>query len=122
MFPQTFILDNEAKRRRLIDLIAAIPLKHPYHVLIERYERHRTLQANRRYWLLCERVAQHTGHDKDEIHDFFKEKFLGTRLIEIAGERFWARPSTRKMKVGAFNDYMRQCEQYAIETIGVWLE
>lgn len=67
-------------------------------------------------------ISKHVGHDEDEIHDFMKEKFLGTRLIEIAGERARVSPSTRKLKVKDFSAYMEKVESWAIEEIGIWLE
>jgi hypothetical protein len=122
IFPQTFILDTEPKRQRLLAFLKVIEIKQPLHILIDVFRKDRSIQQNKRYWLLMDRIAMETGHEKDEIHEFCKEKFLGTRVIEIAGERANVSPSTRRLTVQEFRDYSEKVEQFMIETLGVWLD
>lgn len=122
MSDQTIILADEAKRKRALSIISALPLAKRWEVVVRPFRASRSELQNRRYWLLLTAVAEHTGHDKDELHEWFKEKFLGTREIEIAGETRVVSPSTRRLKVHEFHAYMTKVETWTIETLGVWLE
>jgi hypothetical protein len=122
MTPQTIYVDSEQRRARAVAILSRLPLDKPFEVRIGPYESSRSAQQNRRYWLLMGLLATTTGHDKDELHDWCKDKFLGTREIEIAGERRVIRPSTRRLKVNEFAAYMEKVEAWMIETLGVWLE
>lgn len=117
-----FVLDTEDKRARCVSILQRVPLKPALEITIQTYNPKRSTVANRRYWAIIDLVAKKTGHDGDEIHDFWKEKFLGTRAIEIAGERVVVRPSTRRLNVAQFRDFMDRCENWAITEMGVWLE
>jgi hypothetical protein len=119
---RVFVLDTEDKRTRCLSILQRIPLRPPLEVTVSTYNPQRSTTANRRYWALADVVAKKTGHDADEIHDYWKEKFLGTRSIEIAGERVVVRPSTKKLGVQKFNEYMERCEHWSITELGVWLE
>lgn len=119
---RVLIIDSEDKRKRLIAGLAKFPIVPPIQVTIEEYDPKRSTQANRRYWLVIGAIAKETGNDKDEVHEFFKQKFLGERVVEIAGERATVRPSTTRLKKHEFNDYMEKVEAWGIEHAGVWLE
>lgn len=119
---RVFVLDTEDKRTRCVSILQRIPLRPPLEVTVTTYNPKRSTSANRRYWALAGAVAKKTGHDSDEIHDFWKERFLGTRAIEIAGERVTVRPSTKRLNVQQFNDFMERCENWSITELGVWLE
>lgn len=116
------VLDSEERRVRVISALTRMPLDPILQVTIEEYDPKRSGQANRRYWKLLQEASKKCGHHVDELHDFFKEKFLGSRVIEIAGERATVRPSSRRLGVKAFKAYMDQVEQFLIEKLGVWLD
>ena len=118
----TIYLDSEPRRSRAIAILQKLPLEKPWEVTIKPWESSRSDQQNRRYWLLMGLLATTTGHDKDELHEWCKDKFLGTREIEISGERRIVRPSTRRLKVKEFALYMEKVESWMIEALGVWLE
>jgi len=119
---KTIIIDNEERRARALAVLSKVPLAPVLQVTIEEYDPTRSGQQNRRYWLLLRAISGNTGHDVDEIHELLKMKFLGKRAIEIAGERAVVSPSTRKLKVKEFKEYMDKVEGWAIENLGVWLE
>lgn len=116
------VVESEARRERLVNIIKRLPFDPAYQVTIEEYAPTRSGQQNRRYWSLLTMVGKHTGHEPDELHDYFKEKFLGTREIVVAGERAQVRPSTRRLKTKEFAEYMDKVESDMIERLGIWLE
>lgn len=119
---RTFVLDTDEKKIRCSTIIGKLPLKPILQVTVEEYHPKRSSQANRRYWKILELFAKETGHDADELHDILKEKFLGTREVVIAGERYVARPSTKKLSTENFRKYADQVENWGIEVLGIWLE
>lgn len=122
MTSRSIIVDSEDRRARAVAILQSIPITKPLEVTVGPYSPNRSDQQNRRYWLLMGLLATTTGHDKDELHEFCKEKFLGTREIEVSGERRVVRPSTRRLKVKEFAEYMEKVESWMIESLGVWLE
>lgn len=122
MTSRSIIVDSEDRRARAVAILQSIPITKPLEVTVGPYVENRSHAQNRRYWLLIGLLSTTTGHDKDELHDWCKEKFLGTRVIEIAGERRQVSPSTRRLKVDEFATYMTKVETWAIESLGVWLE
>ena len=50
------------------------------------YKPTRSEVANKRYWAIVSKCAEHTGHDKDELHEMFKQRFLGMQTTTIGEE------------------------------------
>ena len=85
----------------------------------------RSIQANRFYWgVIVQSIADYTGYTPDEVHDFLKAKFLPKKLAMCDGngevvDEFVVGGSTRILSVADFDQYCRQCEQWAAETLGI---
>lgn len=122
MTPTTIIIDSEAKRDRAAKWLSRIPCDEVMELALRPYKPTRSDRQNRRYWKLLELVAQHTGQDKDEIHEAFKAKFLGNQETTIGGETITHQRSSARLMVKDFAEYMERCEQWIVETLGVWLE
>lgn len=116
------VVESEARRERLVNIIKRLAFEPAYQVTIEEYAPARNAQQNRRLWLIYNMIAKHTGHDPDEIHELMKEKFLGTRVVEICGERATVSPSTRRLKTKEFAKYMDEVENWTLEKLGIFLE
>ena len=122
MTPQIIILDSPAKRDRAVKWLAQIPLDEILELTIKPYKLTRSQEQNARYWLIVAKIAEFTGHDRYEIHEFLKARFLGITETEIAGETVKHQRSSAKLKVGDFAEYMEKCESFAITTLGIFLE
>ena len=46
----------------------------------------RSVQQNSRYWSLLVIAAEKLGHNKDIWHEYFRQKFLPCKIININGE------------------------------------
>ena len=46
----------------------------------------RSVQQNRRYFELLTLAGEKLGHNKDIFHEYFKQKFLPSQIINIDGE------------------------------------
>ena len=118
----TIIIDSPAKRDRVVAWLGKVPIDEVHELSLRPYKQTRSQQQNARYWLLLTKIAEHTGHDKDELHEMFKAKFLGAGERELAGETVTFIKSSAKLKVKEFVEYSEKVEHWAIEHLGVWLE
>lgn len=122
MNTQAIILDSPAKRDKVVKWLSQIPVEECLELTLRPYKPTRSQEQNRRYFLILEKIAEHTGHGKDELHDFFKAKFLGMQETEVAGETVTHQRSSAKLKVKDFLEYSEKVEMFAITELGIWLE
>ena len=124
MIKQTIIIRDETLRKRVIGLLNNIDLTHPWEVTIKPYRKRRSLSQNALYWKWLEEVvaevSNYTGHAKDEIHAFFKEKFCPAQTIEINGEIVVHRTTTR-LTPAEMKEYMDQVYAFATTELGLVL-
>ena len=72
---------------------------------IEKHRKKRTDSQNNLYWKMLQIIEEDTGHSKDDLHEFFKRKFLGDK-IEVLGEPFVISRSTTKLNTKTFSTYL----------------
>ena len=118
------IVRDEAIRARVLDLIAKLDLRKPWEITVKPYRKKRTLSQNGLYhkWLgeVVAVVAEHTGMDHDDIHDFFKKKFLTPRVIEINGE-VHERYTTTDLDTAATSAFMDKVYGWVTAELGLLL-
>lgn len=68
----------------------------------------RSLKANALYWVYLTSIASETGHTPDELHEFFKAKFLPPRFETIYNEEVELSPSTALLDTAEFSQYMER--------------
>ena len=122
MTPQTIIIDTPSKRDRAVKWLAHIPVDEVMELSLRPYKPTRSQIQNARYWAIVTKISEHTGHDKDELHEMLKMRFLGTQTSELEGETITHQRSSARLKVKEFAEYMERCEAWMVETLGVWLE
>lgn len=124
MNKQTIIIMNEVLRSRVIGLIRALNLDKPWLVTLAPYRKRRSLSQNSLMWCWLDQVAdhvsQHTGMDADDIHEFFKHKFLQPKIIEVAGETVECRTTT-KLTTLEMTKYMDRIYAFVTSELGVLL-
>jgi hypothetical protein len=76
-------------------------------VAVEKLKHSRTIQQNRYYWGVVVRlIAQHTGHDPEQIHELLKQRFSPKWYFVIGEVDRGAVPtSTTRMDTIQFVDY-----------------
>ena len=124
MTRQTVIIRDEVLRSRVIDLIRALNLDKPWRIILEPYRKRRSLSQNSLMWCwlneVAEHVSQHTGMDADDIHSFFKQKFLPAKIIEVGEETIEIR-STKNLTTLEMTDYMDKIYAWVTSELGVLL-
>ena len=120
-----FIVSDERGRKRALDVLSTLDLTKPWQVVIEPYRKKRTASQNALMWAWLEQVAQliheDTGTDKDDIHEFFKLKFLPVRIIAINGEERHIPGSTAKLTTAEMVAYMDKINAWVTSTLGLIL-
>jgi hypothetical protein len=85
----------------------------------------RSVLQNAYYWgVVVHLVSEYTGFAPDDMHEWFKAKFIPKRLAVCDGngeiqEELVLGGSTRKMNKLEFGEYMESIRQWAAETLDV---
>lgn len=88
-------------------------------LVLRKQRKQRSIQQNAAYWgIVVEILSNHTGYDKETMHQALKSKFAsridpktGLRIIE----------STAKMGTERFNRYYAEIQQWASEFLGCYI-
>lgn len=85
----------------------------PIHLEMTPVHARRSMPQNRRLWAGYGRALRSfavlSGHDKEELHDAMRNRFLTPmRLYTSEGEFIGEARSTKRLSVPAFGDYMEQ--------------
>lgn len=122
MTPRTFTVTDEPRRKKLLAILAKLPLAKPWEVLVRDYDPKRSTDANRRLWALHQAAAAETGHSVEEMHEFCKLRFLPRHTIELRGIRYEVPGSSARLSKKDFRDFTDQVEAFYISELGVFLE
>lgn len=118
---------GEPQRQRAVDIIARLPLLPAHEVVIRERKSKRSLEANALHWkrldVLRLHLADSTGqfYSAEEIHDYFKRKFLPVRVVEIGGESQVVERTTTKMSTKEFSEFMDLIDRYCATELGLYL-
>lgn len=82
----------------------------------------RTKSQNSKYWKLCGIVADQTGYSSNQIHDLFREKFLGEEELDFGNGLIQKQlKHTPDSTTSEFSDYYTLCEVFSIEFFDIKL-
>lgn len=76
------------------------------YVRVEFDKLNRTIQQNKLYWKYLGIIENETGNSADDLHEFFKKKFLGLRAIKMFDEDFEVSNSSTALGKLEFGEYM----------------
>ena len=79
--------------------IDSLPEGKAYDVVIKLHREKRTIDQNRLLFLWLGCIANETGNDKDTLHEYFKQKFLGfeQRVMSFNREVTFISPTTLRI-------------------------
>jgi hypothetical protein len=120
----TIIVNDDVSRERLVGHIRTISVEGPWEFTWRPYVKRRSSSQNALMWKwvneVAEHVVQHTGQDAEDVHEFFKRKFLHPRQAEIGGETFQIY-STKKLTTSEMSEYMERIYAWATSELGLLL-
>lgn len=88
-------------------------------VELRKHRDRRTTDQNKYYWWIMNFVSAETGHTPDDLHEFYKHKFLAPK-IEILGETSFGYVTSTKLDTKEFTDYIEQIRQF-MQDFGIYI-
>ena len=93
---------------------------------VKKETRNRSTVQNAYYWFLLTMLEQDTGNDKDDLHEYFKEKWLRDTYKQISvfpdsiGDLTYTK-STTKLSTLEMEDYLEKIRVFASRELGCFL-
>jgi hypothetical protein len=116
-----FKITYQADKVKVIAYIEKLTEGKTYSVSISQKREVRTLPQNKLYWLWMRCISDETGNDKDDLHEFFKTKFLGSVPTQVLNEVFDKPRSTTKLNTKQFTNYLDLIQSFASAELGIIL-
>jgi hypothetical protein len=118
-----FKIKTETDKGGVKQYIDKLDLEHgkTYHVGITVKRATRSISQNSLYWLWLTCIRQETGNDKETLHEYFKQEFLGRRTVEIFNTEVYPLRSTTGLNTKEFTDYLDKIKVFAGTELGIIL-
>ena len=94
--------------------IGELDLSKAWEVEVKPFAFNRSTQQNKKYWKLIGELGSFLGYDEGEMHELMKYKFLSYKQ-EMLGDEMVVIPSTSKLTIKEFVEYLSKVERFAIE-------
>ena len=94
--------------------IGELDLSKQWQIEIKPFAFNRSAEQNKRYWKLVNELGNYLGYEDFEMHDLLKYKFLSFKQ-EMLGDEMVVIPSTSKLTVKEFVEYLDNVERFASE-------
>ncbi len=87
---------------------------------VRKDKRNRSIVQNSYYWFLLTMLEQDTGNDKDDLHEYFKQKYLKATGESFDGLFNYIK-STTKLNTTEMEDYLGKIRMFASRELGCFL-
>ena len=111
-----FKVTSEEELEHVRKQIGELDLSQAWEVEVKPFAFNRSVQQNRRYWKIIQELGSYLGYDEGEMHELMKYKFLSYKQ-EMLGDEMVVIPSTSKLNIKEFVDYLSKVERFA-STLG----
>lgn len=81
----------------------------------------RTIPQNRLYRLWLALIEHETGNHADDLHEFFKRRFLGEKEVIVGEEKTSVAISTTSLDTAQFTDFLTRLEAWVISELSIIL-
>lgn len=121
------IIINEQVRRRGIEIFQTIPLLPVHEVVFKVHKTNRNNSQNALHWkrldIIRLHIADSTGqiYSAEDLHEFFKSKFIPAHVVEVGGFSEKITRTTTKLNTKEFSEFMDQIDRYCIERLNLYL-
>lgn len=95
--------------------------KNNFYIEIKAVKACRSNLQNRFYWQILTIIEDCTGQDKNELHEYFKLKFLKSNNVEVLNEKIVISQSTTELNTKEFAEYINKIIVFAAE-LGIEIE
>ena len=87
-----FRVEKARDKQAVMAYLDRLPEVKAYDVTIVRHRERRSVDQNRLLWLWIKCISDETGQDKDDLHEYFKQKFLGVDTKTLWGTTLYRPP------------------------------
>ena len=105
---------SEEELEHLRKQIGELDLSQAWEVEVKPFAFNRSTQQNKKYWKLIGELGSFLGYDEGEMHELMKYKFLSYKQ-EMLRDEMVVIPSTSKLTIKEFVEYLNKVERFAIE-------
>jgi hypothetical protein len=116
-----FRVYNKKTQQEVVNYIASLTPEKIYRVKVTKKKNKRSLDQNALYWMWLTCIEQETGNEKEDLHDFFRIKYLGGEWREVFGEKCFKIVSTTKLNTDIFRQYLNKVQIFANTELGITL-
>lgn len=111
---------SELDRNMVIGQIQRLDLERSYFVEITEQRKVRTIPQNKLYrlWLVC--IAFETGNDADDLHEFFKSKYLEPTIKKVFDQEIKTYTTTNLNTI-QFKNYLDHIQAFAARDLSITL-
>ena len=113
-------LSSELDRTMVIAQIKRLDLSRSYSVDISEKKRIRTIPQNRLYRLYLVCIGFETGNDADDLHVFFKEKYLEPIIKTVFGQEIKTYTTTNLNTI-QFKNYLEKIRIFSSMELSITL-
>lgn len=117
-----FKIRTEADKKTVCEYLSKLDIsQRKYAVKVTKKAEKRTLSQNRLYYLWLNCISAETGNDVEDLHEYFKLKFIGIHSRIIYGENVVRTYSTTDLNTEQFTAYLDKVQRWANVEQGIIL-
>ena len=102
--------EHDAEKQYYTGLLSQMPVGAEYYIAIKEKRPTRTLAQNNYYWLYLSGLERELGYTSDELHEYYKHKFLKGQTIQVNEMFIEKYPTTTDLTIKEFMEYIRNIE------------
>ena len=124
---QEFIIRSKDIRHNAARAVAQIASEPVMSVTIQPHKTGRSVAQNRLLWMWYGEIRNHlaetTGeqYTNDDIHEYFKDKFLDKRVVDIGERPIVVTASTSKLNTSDMSEYLNRLDIYCADDLQLQL-
>lgn len=116
-----FRVEKARDKQAVVAYLDRLPEGKAYDVTVVRHRERRSVDQNRLLWLWIKCISDETGQDKDDLHEYFKQKFLGFDTKTLWGTILYRPVSSSALDSLQFTQYLEHIRAFASSELGIEL-
>jgi hypothetical protein len=113
-------LHNDFDRDRIVGYIKRLDLSKSYSVEITERKVRRSISQNSLCWLWLTCIETETGNDRNDLHDFFKKKYIAPKEVDVFGVKE-LKYTTTDLSTAQFKEYLDKIQVFASTELAITL-
>jgi len=83
-----YILTNDLRREAAMKHIQSLDINEPYEIIVQPYNKKRSLPQNRLLWNIYKPLSDDTGYTEEELHEIMNAACIGFDVFTFNGEQY----------------------------------